>query len=76
MQITILERAVEKITGKSAASLRLLTLEEWRSEIEARHGKRMRFVSRFPFIGRGNIMRGKVVNHDQVEHYVDHAIRD
>jgi hypothetical protein len=74
--IRILERAVERITGKSVGQLRELPLEGWRSEIETRHGRRMHFRTKFPFIGRGNVMRHNVVNHDEIESQVDYALRD
>ena len=66
--LVILERAVEALTGKNADALRQQTISERRKELEAAHHQKMQFVSHFPFIGRGNVMRDRVMNHEKVEH--------
>ena len=76
VQLQILERAVERITGKSADDIRNQTLEARRAEIETARGRSMQFVSRFPFVGRGNVMRHNVINHSNVEQSLDQALRD
>lgn len=76
VQLQILERAVERITGKRAGDIRSQPLEERRAEIETARGRIMRFVSCFPFVGRGNVMRHNVINHIDVERSLDQALRD
>ena len=70
----ILEQAVEQLTGDSAAILRSRSLEETRKVAEKRHGCAFRFVSRFPFIGRGNVLRDRLVTREDVEASLDRAL--
>ena len=34
----------------------------------------MRFVSYFPFVGRGNVLRGRLLSHKEVEEELDRAL--
>lgn len=71
-----LERAVKKATGETADVLRARTLEETRALAEKRHPRRFKFISRFPFIGRGNVLLDRTVSHKGVEAALDDALRD
>ena len=70
----ILEQAVEQLTGESVALLRSRSLEETRKVAEKRHGRAFRFISRFPFIGRGNVLRDRLVTRKDVEATLDRAL--
>ena len=72
---TILEQAVEQLTGESVAQLRGRSLEETRALAEKRSGRPFQFISSFPFIGRGNVMRDRVISHQEVEASLDRALR-
>jgi hypothetical protein len=64
------------LTGRTAAEIRTSTLTESRRKIESsRRGEGMSIVSRFPFIGRGNIMRDRLLSHEQVERSLSEALR-
>lgn len=76
MAIEILEKALEKACGESVSKLRSRTLEENRRLAEKKHGLLARFVSYFPFIGRGNVLRNRLVTHEEVEKRLDEALRD
>lgn len=69
-----LERAVEKLTNTSAEILRSTPIDEHRNAMKKR-GIIVRFLSRFPFIGRGNIMRDKILDHDAVERQFEESVR-
>lgn len=71
-----LEKVVERDTGEKADDLRSQPLDEFRIKMERAHNRVMHFVSKFPFIGRGNIMREKIVDHATVNRMLDAAIRD
>ncbi len=71
-----LEKIVELDTGRSAAELRNFTLDEFRAKIEGARGNGLRFVSRFPFLGRGNVMRDKTVDHETVNRLLDDCLRE
>ena len=70
-----LEKSVEQLTGQKAKELRNHTLSSLRAKVESEHGAPLRFVSRFPFIGRGNVLRDRVVSHQSVEQQLDAALR-
>ena len=62
-----LEASVERATGQRVETLRNQTLTQMRRTTEARIKHGLRFCSRFPLIGRGNVMRGRIVDHESVE---------
>lgn len=66
-----LELSVEKLTGKTVTALRDLSIEGYRLEIELVHKEPLRFISRFPFIGRGNVLRDRIVERKKVEEQLD-----
>jgi uncharacterized protein with von Willebrand factor type A (vWA) domain len=62
-----LEATAERITGQSADVLRGQTLAQLRNATELKAKRKWLFVSRFPLIGRGSIMRERVIRHEEVE---------
>ena len=74
--IKTLERIAQKLTGHSPEDLRAKPISDLRHEIEIAAGKPMTFTRNFPFIGRGNVMRDKVVSHAEVERQLSEALRD
>ena len=69
------EKTVERITHTSVSELRNRSLEDQRTRVEHKHGHSMRFVSRYPTIGRGNIMRDRTKSHTEIDAIVDQALR-
>lgn len=70
-----LEDAVRVVTGQDADTLRKQTLTQMRHRTEIRTKKPLEFSSCFPLIGRGNVMRDKVVDHRMVELLLDESLR-
>lgn len=70
-----LEKIVERDTGERAEDLRAQPLDEFRVKIERAHKRVLHFVSKFPFLGRGNVMRDKIVDHATVDRMLDAAVR-
>jgi len=70
-----LEVSVERLTGKTVNDLRQFSIEDYRLELETRHKRPLRFVSRFPFIGRGNVMRDRIINSAKIEKQLDAMLR-
>jgi hypothetical protein len=62
-----LEATVERLTGQKADALRNQTITELRRNTETKVKGRLKFSSRFPLIGRGNVMRDCIVGHEAVE---------
>lgn len=61
------EDAVERATGLSVDELRAVPVDERREQLERERGAPLRFRSRFPFVGRGNVLRDRAVSHGKVE---------
>lgn len=68
------EKNVERWTGRKVSELRYVPIEETRKSLSLK-GILIRLFSEFPFIGRGNILRDKIVSHDDVEKELDKALR-
>ena len=71
---SMLDTAIESMTGKSIEELRRLTLTEYRADVEKRLGRPLKFESRFPIIGRGNVMRNRTVSRDEIDRALDKVL--
>ena len=68
------ERAVERATGKSIGVIRETSLSDRRTEIEHQRGGRIRLTNCFPFIGRGNVLNDRLVDHEEAERALKEAL--
>lgn len=68
-------RSIERKTGKTIAELQRETLSERRERMETLHGRVMRIVTFFPFIGRGTVMGDHIMSHEEVEKQFKKAVR-
>jgi hypothetical protein len=71
-----LEKIVELDTGKKASEIRSVTLGEFRAGLERTRGHALRFITKFPFLGRGNVMRDKTIDHATVDRLLDESLRE
>ena len=69
------EKTVERALGESIDSIRRVTVAARRADREAKSGRRVKFVSYFPFIGCGNVLRDRIVTHEQAEALLKRALR-
>lgn len=67
-------KAIESVVGEDLETIRRSTIPELRRRAESRHGRPLQFRSRFPFIGRGNVLRDRLVPHEEVERRLDKAL--
>jgi hypothetical protein len=72
--MSILERVVELALGEPIESVRQQTIAARRTVREQRAGP-ISFVSCFPLIGRGNILKDRTVSHQQAEAALRTALR-
>jgi len=70
-----LEATVEGVTGQTVRELRDQSLTELRRKTEQKNKTKLRFRSCFPLIGRGNVMRDKLVDHKSVEEQLQEALK-
>jgi hypothetical protein len=74
-QLAVFESCIFRLTGKTADELRSKTIADLRQEFEEKHnGAPVRFVSQFPFIGRGNVLRDRLVAHEAIEAELDRVL--
>jgi hypothetical protein len=76
MATTTFEKAVEQMTGETIENLRRTPIDERREALEKASGKPTHFVSRFPLIGRGNVLRKRLVSREKVEKDFWEALND
>lgn len=69
------EKTVERITNISVSDLRKRTLTEQRDAAEQKGRGEMRFVTRYPTIGRGNIIRERSISHANIEEMIDRELK-
>ncbi len=70
-----LREFVESATGVSIETIDRETLDESRARVEQKSGKKMRIVSMFPFIGRGNVMSRKLLSRESIERDLDKCLK-
>lgn len=76
MASELFERTVERATNQSIEDIRATPLDELRRQTEKRLGRPIRFVSAFPWVGRGNMLRDRLVSHEEAEAAYEYAIRE
>ncbi len=57
-----IEKNCEKKIGLTANEIRELSPKQLRNYLEEKNGRRIKFVSEFPTIGRGNVLRDGLVS--------------
>ncbi len=66
-----LECAIEKEVGKSISEIRNTPVDKMRADVESRLGRPLAYKSYYPLVGRGNVLRDRVVPHEKVEVRLD-----
>lgn len=71
-----IEKNAEFITGMPINELREASPEEFRKYCEKKSGKRFEFVSEFPSIGRGNVLRDGIISRDALNEEIDRVLEN
>ncbi len=69
------EQAVEKKLGEPIERVRDVSIDARRQRLEGQRKRASRFRSVFPLVGRGSVLRGRAVSHQDVEAQLERAIR-
>ena len=69
------EQAVERGTGMSVAYIRNTPLDELRADQERLLKRTLPIVSKFPWIGRGHVLFGRLISRKKINDSLDDAIR-
>jgi len=73
--VAILERAVKRATGEDVETLRKTPLGQQRKKASVRTGEKTKFVTRFPLIGRGNVLGNRIKTTDQINAELNEAFQ-
>ncbi len=74
MSASAVRDTTEQATGQSDYA-ESTPLDELRRNEERKRGSPLKFVSYFPWIGRGSVMRDRLVSHQEAEAAYDDAIK-
>ncbi len=69
-----LEKNVQGITHISAMEIREMSIDAYRRRLKKEKNIKLRIVTRFPLIGRGNVMRDRTVSHEDIEASLDNIL--
>lgn len=75
MATTLFEKTIERGTGMSVDAIRRTPIEELRKIAERKLGHSLRIVTVFPWAGRGNVLRDRMVSRKKLNDDLDHALR-
>jgi len=67
--------SIEKRVGKTADEISRASIDELHNAAEKKLNARLVFKARWPLVGRGNVIRRRILTHDAVEHLLDRALR-
>ena len=66
---------IEVVTGLTSAQLKDFSPEEFRNFIERKKKKKLSFLSEFPTIGRGNILRNSLLSSQEINSEIDAILK-
>jgi len=64
-------KMVQKNIGLGLSDLDKLSPIEINSYIEKQAGKKIKITTEFPYIGRGNVLRDRLISHDKIDQEID-----
>jgi hypothetical protein len=71
-----IEKNAESITGMSVNELRSISPEKFRHYCERKFGQPFSFISEFPLIGRGNVLRDGIISRCALNLEIDRMLKN
>lgn len=71
MNLSSIAPHIERISGLTMSEIKSYSPSELKTHIEKRKGTTFRFVSEFPVIGRGNVLRSGISSTSDINKDVD-----
>lgn len=75
MLFSVIEKNISKKLNLSIEEIKSYSPEEMRRYLEKKNKKKFSFVSEFPVIGRGNVLRDSVISSEELNKDVDRILR-
>lgn len=67
----VVEDKISEMTGLSISEIKMYSPERLRAHLERRAEKKFSFVSEFPSIGRGNVLRDNIASTERINKEID-----
>jgi len=71
MPFAEVERNVEALVGLPAETIRKLSPDELRDYLEKKNKRKFSFLSEFPVIGRGSVLRDSIITSEKINKDID-----
>ena len=71
MPFAEVERNVETLVGLPAETIRKLSPGKLREYLEKKNKRKFSFLSAFPVIGRGNVLRDNIITSEKINKDID-----
>jgi hypothetical protein len=71
MPFTAIEKNAEKVVGLSVEEIRKYSPNELRHFLENKNKKKLFFMTEFPVIGRGNVLRDSIITSKEINKEID-----
>jgi hypothetical protein len=65
------ERKAESLTGLSVEQIRWYSPDELRKHLEEKKNCKIKFITEFPAIGRGNVLRDNIIDTNTINDDID-----
>jgi hypothetical protein len=74
MSFFAVEKNVENLVGLSAAVIRKYSPDELRSHLVDKNKRKFTFTTKFPVIGRGNVLRDSIRTSEEINRDIDRIL--
>ena len=75
MSFSYIEKKVVENTGLSLAQIKDYSPCKFRDYLEKKNNKKFSFLSAFPVIGRGNVLRDNLISSSQLNSEIDKILK-
>ena len=75
MTFSYIEKKVVENTGLSLAQIKDYSPSKFREYLEKKNNKKFSFLSAFPVIGRGNVLRDNLISSSQLNSEIDKILK-
>lgn len=72
---TAIENSAQKATRLNLAQIKSFSPYQLREHLEKTNKTKFSFISAFPYIGRGNVLRENIVDSKTLDHEIDELLK-
>jgi len=75
MLFTVIEKNAEALVGLPVKTIRDYSPSELRTHLEKRNKRKLSFISEFPVIGRGSVLRDSIATSEEINKDIDKILK-